>query len=530
MLKYICYTVSQLVKAVIHREKFSKLVVKRGYLSSNIVLDLNSHSNLVSTNIITLSSFKRLLISLSLLLSIDNVYGLSATTTESINGNEPYLLLSDGVTRFTDINKLLGFVMPNPDDSGGIVQIDANMAGKTIIAPNGMKYSDVIPLITPDGKLYNVPGLKVGDEDGDADIEANTSVTGQIKATWYNGGLAVPASDLNKKLSACEGPYTLKIEIPNALNANTKYGVPNINSYGTHSGVTYLFSLRVPAQMCYIHPYSMQLYTSANGAVKYPLGYNPATWIRGKGFRVGSGFPSTGFYKAKFSLHGSGNNQEENYRCSSPDNGGKITLSGSASKELGANCMVTYNSATKSEFISGGTPTINMQYKTESGWVDVGSFNIPIPDKWALGKGQKQYGNKYSITESTSFPALDACRTDGKVTTLQEASALDSDSKAFRQKYMYRRDEISNTPYNSKPEGVNQMISYNYVSRDLGTFIGEWGNMGEYEGSPWTTSRLNGFWVAEVMTTSYAYYIGIAGTLDTTRASQGGIATLCRGD
>lgn len=193
-----------------------------------------------------------ILLLLATLLSVNLAYGvISVTSLNTIQGRKPYLLLSDGKTILTDLNELLGFSMPKQDGTAGTEQIKASMANNIIKAPNGMKYADVITFVKADGILHNLKNLIVADADGDAIIANNTKVTGQIRATWYKAGMVVPASDLDKPLEACEGPYTLKIEIPTPISANTAYGNPRTNVYGTHPGIIYTF-MSENEEACYL--------------------------------------------------------------------------------------------------------------------------------------------------------------------------------------------------------------------------------------------------------------------------------------
>lgn len=518
--------------------------------TANIKLIFVLNSIVTFSSRILCNTNNRPLTFLYLLLTISNAYGLSSSTANEINGNKPYLLLSDGVTKLTNLDELLGFKMPKRDGASGSEWIDTQMAGTVLMAPVGMKYSDVEPLIIVDGSLHTPSGLIVGDEDGDADIVENTNVTGKMKATWYNAGVVVPASDLGQTLLSCGGPYTLNIEIPNEVNVNTKYGTPNSNAYGTHAGLTYTF-MSSKASICYLQPASMKvnsgsvLATSLSSKFPYqselnPGGYNPITWkydnITGihKGFKVTAGFPTTGFKRAEFSIIGSGNNQQH-YRCSSLDNGGKITLSGNGNSELGTNCKVTYNSITKADFTAGGTtPTITMEYNLNGNdWVEIGKYTIPNPVRWAIGKGELKYGNTNSLANSTQFAVLDACRNVANgSTTWQQAGGLNDADKLFRQAFLYRRDELTNSSMadrTKKPEGMAVDRVSNYYSRDVdGTFMGEWGYMFDYKGSGWSAQTL--YWTAESWSPIYQFYVDMRGLVGVAHPKVSGSVAICRGE
>lgn len=469
-----------------------------------------------------------------------NLQALTATTVNQFQGDAPYLLLSDGKTKLTNLDELMGFSIPN--ENGGRELITANDANKAIIAPMGMKYSDVSVLVKANGQLQElstVDRVLVGDENGDASIPANTSVTGSMKATWYDGGIRVPESALSQTLNVCGGPYVLKIEVPTEVKAITRYGLPNMTDYGTGSEITYTFITKQEQGICNLQPGDMRVYTAS--PILYSSGYNSAVWDKGSnnpssgsnqiggGFKRNSGFPSTGFKGAAFSLVGSGNDQSK-YRCRSNDNGGKITLSTTNTSDFksGTDCTVTYNSKTKSEFTQGGTPLIVLEYYNGESWSEVDSYQIPVPEKWAIVKDGISYARGGAINTSTSFPAFDACREEIEGTLEQpttQAQIIDNTDggKAWRQKYMYRREEITNNP--------NTNISFTnvggYYSRDIGTFLGEWGYIYNYSVSSWSKNKV--YWTAELFSATYTYYIDPAGLVNYTSPNYAGTA-ICRGD
>ncbi len=468
------------------------------------------------------------------LLSPLSYAALSAITANEIQGTAPYLLLADNLTKLDDLNQLLSFEMPNRDGSTGTEIIDEKMAGSTLIAPQNMTFNQVKTMIVADGQLHDLNDLKVGSDDGDAIHAANTRIDGQMKATWYNG-LSQKITNLNQTLTSCGGPYILTIEIPTEVSANTSFGFPHHASYGIHSGVSYTFTSSNQG-VCYLKPYNMTTYNGVEGqTVKYAKGYNPDLWEVNKGFKVSANFPTTGFYKASFSLIGSGNDQRK-YRCTSKDHDGKIILSGNASIALGLNCTVTYNSTTRAEFISGGTPTINLEYDRGSGdWVKMDSYTIPVPTSWALGSGSVIYSNQGNLSTSTSFKVLDTCRllvdgTSSPATTVEQAIDLTDEGKAWRQKYLYRRDELTNTPYADRsnyPEGSSPAYG-GYFSRDVdGSFMGEWGYVNTYSGSVWATNGY--YWTAELWSLANQVEVHTNGYVHNIPPYSSGYIAICRG-
>lgn len=469
------------------------------------------------------------------MLSASHASALVAVTAKTIQGTQPYLLQVDGTTKITDSNQLIGLVMwDGTYDSNGkkhTVNIDASMSNKSIKIPAGMTYADVITAITTDGNLHPIENLKVGSDDGDAINPADANITGEMKATWYNGGSKV--NDLSQTLPACEGPFTLEVEIPDQIEVKTKYGDPSNRLY-SHAAVTYTF-MQENLTPCHFKPKSLKTYTGTEGeTIKFAKGYNPKTWEPNKGFKAESPFPETGFYKAQFDLIWPGNDQSH-YRCKSTDDSGKITLSGAVSTSLGENCSVTYNVKKKSEFIAGGnTPTIDVEYNINGNWEKVGSYTIPVPKKWAIVIGPINFGDATYVVNAKTFPAIDECRliVDGSntpATTTAQVLDMSSEAKAWRQKYMYRRNELTNSPLISYDEMGQAPLTYTYFSRDAdGTFMGEWGTLDDYTGSNWDDS-LSYMWQIELWSKDLMYIVGKHGGI-----GNGSLLTLrsapCRGD
>lgn len=436
---------------------------------------------------------------------------LTATTVNAIHGTAPYFVLSDNRTKLTNLYELIGFKMPKQNGNVGFEQIDMTKSARAITAPAGMKYKDVLALVVADGELHNIDPSNILDDDGDANIANSAYANGQLRATWYDGGVKV--TNLDQTLDDCGGPYTLKIDAPSEVSANTKYGLPSSNIYGSNSGVTYTFA---PANqhICYVQPGDMTVNKGTATDSKFTEGYNPSIWVDNKGFKASAGFPTTGFENAVFSLIGPGNDQSK-YRCTSTDNGGKISLSGASSKDIGENCKITYKSKTKTAFTSGGTPTITMQYNLGQGvWANIGNYKITQPIHWSLFPTEHNvYANSDNFTRATEYYVLDTCRliVDGSntpKTTKDQATSLTDDAKKWRQKYLYRRNELTNSPLADPikyPEGSTSVTGGNF-SRDVdGTFLGEWGRLYSYDGTGWTIIPY--IWTSELSTKTYQYSV-----------------------
>lgn len=458
---------------------------------------LTNIPNLLRTLLTYLSRYpKELLCLFILLFSISkaeslSIYGLQAVTSKYIEGNAPYLVLPDG-KKVNNVDDLFSITIPKEDGGEGRETIDSTMSDKVIKIPEGMKLSDIEVIFgKADGKNYSLKDiLTVGDADGDEGY-----ADGFMTASWFDALGVIPESDYGKELDSCGGPYELRVTIParTKISAVTSYGYPVretvYHDSSTVKEVKYRFEL-AKQKICYLSPYNMTVHDETDlNRIKYSGGYNPEVWSvldRGNklhsGFKVDSGFPTTGFKGASFTLKGTGSDQSK-YHCSSLNGSGKIMLTGDGDGDSGKNCNVTYLSKTKGEFIAGGTPIIKMEYDTgEGNRKEIGSFQIPVPKKWAIYKGRKEYGNGVNLSFSTVFPALDLCRgVPEGTTTKEEATGQSEEARAFRLKYLYRRDELTSSPMTNLlvyPEGNGNEKGqgYVYISRDLGGFIDEWGD------------------------------------------------------
>ncbi|OCG14307.1 hypothetical protein A9G09_05775 [Gilliamella sp. wkB292] len=417
---------------------------------------------------------------------------LSNVTAKTIVGSAPYLQLKsdqDGNvgTKIKGLNELLGFRMPTTENNNALKPVDVSKSisfgGKPLQIPEGTKFSDIITMVPANGQASALSQFKVGDDDGDASLTENTTIEGTLTATWYDNNNVI--NDLSRELNLCGGPYFLKIGAQNVA-VSTKYGQPNKNIYGSQPVITYQFMLEGGPKLCFVQPDDMVVYNSGPYMTKYPNGYNPEVWDPGtspsSNYQLDGGFkaeqfkPITGSKDITFKLIGSGADQSQ-YRCQldSSNSTNWVTLqSPVASKDLGANCQVRYDSLTKPT-----TPlTINMEYSADEGktWQNIGKITLPIPQKWAI-KTRAPFLSKFGY-----YSAYDECRRiiDGQAipkTTSAQVNDMSEAGKAWRQKYLYRRDELTNSLQANTPEWTANAIDdvNKYVTaRDLGTFASEW--------------------------------------------------------
>ncbi|OCG76885.1 hypothetical protein A9G42_06130 [Gilliamella sp. Nev6-6] len=431
--------------------------------------------------------------------SVHAAKSYSAISQKAIIGNAPYLLLTDRVTKLSNLNQLQGFNMPRRDGHGGIEWLNAWDSSVAIRAPEHMHFSDVWTLVPADGNFHNVAGVLIGDDDGD---EKEGTISGTMKATWYDNNIPIPNDRLNWELWNCGGPYTLKVEV-NDVSVTTRYGIPNSRFYGSAPPVVYTF-MPYGQGICYLKPNEMTNYG----------GHDSSVFNEINGFSRWSGFPTTGFKKAGFSLIGSGADQTR-YRCYSHNGAGKISLWTAGG--IAQNCSVIYESATKGEFIQNGTPTITMEYFNGQSWIWLDNFTIPVPNKWArAGSSEIVFANNRMVNSATRFPALDFCRGSRQGRTTKEEAM----NYNFRRQYLYDINELTN--------------NWDHFIRAVGTFMGEWGITQRYggiwskDGERWTSEleKINGgFFGGKVYRV-----MGLRGNVSLDRANYPSTIAVCRGD
>lgn len=191
------------------------------------------------------------------------------------------------------------------------------------------------------------------------------------------------------------------------------------------------------------------------------------------------------FNNAFFSLIGSGTDQS-NYRCKKADASSPVILSGTASVNLGQDCIVTFSTITKPT----NKITINMEYTSDNGstWTKIDSYIIPIPTLWVRPLGKMQYNTASDF--SGTYTAAVACGAfSGMSGTINKATAAN---------YFLSRSDFSNSPFaNSSvypPNHGNPSFRGGYLSRDTDTTIlGEWGLIDKYLG--WGNNEI--YWTGE---------------------------------
>lgn len=449
------------------------------------------------------------------IVALNTVYAspfvLSAITSKTIQGNAP-LIVTKGTTIEASLDDIVSVVMPDG----------------TILSPSGSQNYTYSGITTDKLKdIINNITYFDNDEDmanGDYQVLDEKGISG-ISYSWKDKNNR-EITNLSEILSSCLSPYTLTVTANNA-QAIATYGDPLSKAYGS---LNQNYTIIIPKEgengcIEYLQPSSMDVYDSS---------YNVSTFDPSNGFKTSSGFPKTGFYKAKFSLIGSTDNQI-NYRCTSSDDGGKIILSGNASTTLGQNCTVTYNVESKKAFMNGNkTPTIYLEYNSGGEWGIVDSYTIPEPNKWPIGGEIKRFGNAQNLNLSSRYPALDYCQTirDGNQNPITvKEQVIDTSGSAWRQQYLYRKNELTNSPSANFPEYSSAFPSTTVKSkRDVdGTILGEWGDVYRgYPGSIWEKSEYT--MTAELANTMLVFFVYSNGRLAYENVNSDYLGAVCRGE
>ncbi|WP_392560573.1 hypothetical protein [Orbus mooreae] len=443
--------------------------------------------------------------------------------TSSILGNAPYFILSDRTTTLKDSTELLGFTMPIKNSLSAdieITQINSTVSSTAIVAIAGMKFSDVTPLVKANNYTYQLSqtDLLIDDQDGDASANNSTFSQGTLRGVWFNQKGTI-IDDLEQPLSACESPYTLFL-IANNVSANTTYGNPAINNYGSGT-VMYTFKVAKP-EVCYLKPLDLTVLTTGT---TLPGGFNANVFDTTKGFII-SGlkknnkqFPTTGFKGVEFTLLGAGDDQSK-YRCSVENGASELNLSGSGTAYEGLNCTIRYEKNTRFNY----DITINMEYNDGSSWSKIGSYTIPKPTLWTFMIQELPYANQNTLSQATSFPALTSC-------SGQNVTSINDDIYKNRLQYMFRRNEITNSLGSDPiayPEGTSPTVVNSQYSRDAdGTFMGEWGGIYKYDYS--SGNQLMFYWTAESYSDLSQFEISTTGSIYPTSASSNYVMSMCRG-
>ena len=274
-------------------------------LSLSLIKDINLRLILTSLGVYTQTQASGRLFKLGLawmpmllLFYCSNTQALSASTTEYIHGNPPYLTFDNGVTKVTTTDGLLWITLsdgthitPATNTSTAVNPIQLPVANQSFvnIAMSIPTNTNSIALSALIGAPYNY----WGDEDGDGQGTNGIAVTGNLSVRITDK--ANHAVSRSATLDICDAPYKVELTSTNGSIA-TQYGLPNSRSFNG-SSATYYISPKAAPKICYAKP------NLNYGDGKYA---GPATiWNPDKGFLVQSTEPST--YSRNFPTTGINN-------------------------------------------------------------------------------------------------------------------------------------------------------------------------------------------------------------------------------
>ncbi|MWP60956.1 hypothetical protein [Gilliamella sp. Pas-s25] len=282
--------------------------------------------------------------------------GLSATTSNVIQGSAPYLTMDGGVTKAMSEEGLLGIKFPDGSvyiapgantDLYPDARVDNSSLNSPITLPDEARtFADIQTLVPLTGNSH-YPRIDlnnlIGDPYnywGDAEGDGNASATGSLTVAWKNADnkdiTAEIKANPNKLLTACDVPYQLTITATNG-HLSTEYGVPQTSTFNNISHTYYLGVKADKPSACYAYPNSQ--YDAALGDAFFEMVDGP-NWVRFAGFKVNNAdkpsdnFPTTGANNLHFFLLLSGITPEQiiaaNGATVSAESGHGVTLSLSA--------------------------------------------------------------------------------------------------------------------------------------------------------------------------------------------------------
>jgi len=232
---------------------------------------------------------------------------LTASTTNFIHGNAPYLTFDGGQTRVTDMNNLLGISFsdgrtysPNNNSSTNPIilpDINETLINVNMLVPTN---ANSIALNTLIGAPYNY----WGDDDGDGQGSNGIAVTGNLTLTITDKNNQKISR--NTALDICNAPYKVVLSSDGGT-LSTQYGVPKSSDF-SGSSATYYINPKAPPKICFAKP------TLRYGSDTEISGIDfrgPASmWDPSRGFIVqsrdpssyGLNFPTTGANNLYFDL------------------------------------------------------------------------------------------------------------------------------------------------------------------------------------------------------------------------------------
>lgn len=234
---------------------------------------------------------------------------LVASTVNVIQGNEPLLVLDNGVTVIESVDDLLIVTLPD-----GVTQhLPATAPYPLTTVSSNESLNQFATKLLADNQVISFSAEHFDDKDGDE----FSSVSGYYQATWQDKKRQV-IENINIQFDACNAPYYLTIKAGDSSNpivVNSKYGYTQTKNYG-YGFKTYRIDVK-DKKLCYLKPTDMSVRSTGTtlfGSYAYG-GYNASVFDSKNGFiPTKTTFPSTAFPKATFQMIMSGLQTDYNYQ------------------------------------------------------------------------------------------------------------------------------------------------------------------------------------------------------------------------
>ena len=244
-------------------------------------------------------------------------HALTATTSDIINGNAPYLTFDNGYTHVTNSEDLLWITLSNGTK---FTPATNNSSTQPIELPEtGESFADINMLVPTDinsielSSFIGAPYYYWRDDDGDGQGSNGITATGSLRLSIVDKNNQVV--ERNDVLTICKAPYKLTLSNTNGT-LKTLYVVPN-ESHFSANNVTYYINPKASPAICFAKP---NLKYGSNDELDHPnVDFRgPASiWDPKKGFLTqtakpssyGLNFPTTGAHNLYFDLDISGNDQ-----------------------------------------------------------------------------------------------------------------------------------------------------------------------------------------------------------------------------
>lgn len=438
-----------------------------------------------------------------LILPLSSYAAISASTSQTIQGTEPYFVFKDSAgtrNKLTTIDALLGFKYK--DVTGAVKWADASVSAP-ITVQAGMTEDELEALVPiTAGTSYNLQTLitaatpRLYIEDGDGDNSHTNTAVGKMTATFKKNGTAV-APTAGQVLDVCSS-YVLEIKAEGPtpstnLEAKTQYGDPKSRTYPENSA-TYTI-LPSGVSVCNAKPdmsYATDIYAGPVGMWDTAKGFitqstNPASYS--------NNFPTTGANGLYFELNVQGNTTELTWTTETVGTGAAaITATPSACATPSIHCVkykLTGPAATATQIASASPSALALPAITAS-----------VPAKFVL-KG----------SDSTGVVARYGFNLQRWYTNRGSTSAGDTAQGTWCTKLGYRLpkvNDLTNAAGGAWP-GATPSSGGNYYSRRInGGLFSEWGYMYTYTGSGFASGS---FWTGVTHPTGYYFVSAINGSV-----------------